>query len=69
MSSFGKNGVEKLRCVLPSRCPMNDNWFGFIHQGGVGGDVVIKVLLSLFSHSAECVVKGGWNAGVTQDLR
>ena len=50
--------VEKLHYVLPSCCPMNDSCVGFIHQGKE--NVVIKVPVSLFSHSTEHMVKGGF---------
>lgn len=48
--------MEKLHCVLPSCCPMNDSCAGFIHQGME--NVVIKVPVSLLSHSTEHKVKG-----------
>lgn len=50
--------MEKLHRVLPSGCPMNDSCGGFIYQGME--NVVIKVSVSLFSHSREHMVKGGF---------
>lgn len=50
--------LEKLHCVLPSCCHMNDTCVGFVHQDME--NVVIKVPVSLFSHLTEHMVEGGF---------